>query len=442
MKKNIWYLLFLLLCFLLACLADAFYPIATQNESSEQRSELDFSCTSVVDATEDISEQKEATTVNYEYIKGIWVSQFDMQPVFVEKGVQREKESYTALVKTMLMNIKNDSFNTIFLQLRPNGDSMYESSVFPVSKYCSGAYGNSITYDAVEIFIEEAHALGISVQGWINPLRLMLINEIEAVDDSYLIKQWYKQQNGKVVTVGERLYLNPAYEEVRQLIIDGAAEILENYDIDGIHMDDYFYPTTEESFDAVAFSTSGIEELGDFRRNNINLLVKGLYEAVKESDNDAQYGIAPAGNLYSLREGYYADVSLWCAEKGYLDYIMPQLYFGFLNKSCPFDKVLADWVEIVTEPEVRLIVGLTAAKAVLAMSGEIDVFAGTEEGKNEWIENKDILYRSLLMIYEEENTNGYCFFCYQYLYNVLTGEPNALFSQEKENMRELLKYSN
>jgi len=443
LKKNCWYLIVLVICFILFTCVNACYLLVKENSESEisQCSDTE-SLGKEQSFISETSEIHERTTINYDYIKGIWVSQFDMSPIYCKNSVQRDKESYTSLVETMLNNIKKDSFNTIFLQLRPNGDSMYESNLFPVSRYVSGAYGNGISYDAVEIFIEKAHELGISVHGWINPLRLMSVNDIEVIGEDYLITKWFRQQNGRVVVVEDRLYLNPAYQDARQLIIDGAAEIMSRYDIDGIHMDDYFYPTKEEAFDRAEFASSEFGDLGDFRRNNINLLVKGLYEAVKAADSSAIYGIAPAGNLYSLKNYYYADAYKWCSESGYIDYIMPQLYFGFLNKSCPFDKVLTDWAEIVTEPSIRLIVGLTAAKAVLAVNGELDVFAGSEEGKNEWINNKDILYRSLLEIYSEEKADGYCFFCYQYLYDVITGEPNPAFSEERENIGELLEYNN
>jgi len=403
-------------------------------------------CTKAREGTEsDVSEapdysdaSSQPTAGEGEYIRGIWVSQFDMSPVYCENGRQRNKESYTALVRTMLSNIKKDKFNTVFLQLRPNGDSMYTSLIYPVSKYVSGAYGRGISYDAVGIFIKEAHALGIAVHGWINPLRLMTPAEIEAISDSFLIKQWYKEKSGKVVQVGDRLYLNPAYEEARNLIIDGVKEIMTRYEIDGIHMDDYFYPTTETFFDETEFKASGMKDLGEFRRNNINLLVKGLYEAVKSKNQNALYGIAPAGNIYSLKDTYYADVYRWCSEGGYIDYIMPQLYFGFLNKYCPFDKILQEWVNAVTNPEVRLIVGLTAAKAVQASSGAIDTFAGTEEGKYEWINHKDILYRSMALVKNEKKCSGYCFFSYQYFYNVLTGDPNPGFAQERQNLEGIL----
>ncbi len=438
LKKNTWHLIIIILCSALALLADILVPVSIPDTGTVNDFEIELSCTSI-DA---ISKNTGSEIINYDFIRGIWFSQFDMQPVFTEKGVQRNEQSYTDLVSKMLLNIKNNGFNTVFLQLRPNGDSMYASDIFPVSKYVSGSYGQELFYDAVGIFTDLAHKVGISVHGWINPLRLMKTNEIESIDDRFIIKQWYKQQNGRVIAVGDRLYLNPAYTEVRGLITDGVSEIMERYDMDGIHMDDYFYPTTDADFDAVEFASSGFDVLGDFRRDNINLLVKGIYQAVKTSNSDARYGIAPAGNLYSLREGYYADVNLWCSQKGYIDYIMPQLYFGFLNKSCPFDIILSDWVDAVTEPEVRLVIGLTAAKAVMAVSGEIDVYAGTEEGKNEWINNKDILRRSLIAIYEEKKASGYCIFCYHYLFDVLTGEVNPDFAQERKNIGKLFVNNN
>ncbi|MDD4163911.1 MAG: family 10 glycosylhydrolase [Eubacteriales bacterium] len=368
-----------------------------------------------------------------DYMKGIWISQYDMNALYVNNGVQREKSSYIALVRKMLQNIKHDGFNTVFLHMRPFGDSMYESQFFPVSLYVKGSSGTSISYDPIKIYIEEAKYAGISVHAWINPLRLQTVTEMNSVSDKYLTKQWYNAKNDRIVEVEGRLYLNPAYQEVIGLICNGAAEILDKYDVDGIHIDDYFYPTTSASFDSAAFAKSGYTSLSEFRENNINILVKSLYNTTHSTDKSAVFGVSPAGNLTYLRSTYFIDVAKWCSEDGFIDYILPQIYFGFLHGSCPFAETVDEWASLVTNPKVKYYVGLSGGNAFNAYNGVINAWAVTVEGKYEWINNKDVLKRSFEYIFESKWADGYCFFCYQYLYNPKTGEPTPNLAEEYSN---------
>ncbi|PKM63183.1 MAG: hypothetical protein CVU97_01685 [Firmicutes bacterium HGW-Firmicutes-21] len=374
-----------------------------------------------------------------DYMRGIWVSQFDMQSVYLDEGVQRSKSIYTALVKTIVENIKNDSYNTVFLQMRPYGDSFYESEYYPLSRFVAGSYGGSISYDPIEIFIAQANAAGLSVHGWINPLRLMLKEEIASVGNNFLIKQWYNAGNGKVVEVSGRLYLNPAYSDVRELITDGAAEIIKKYNVDGIHIDDYFYPTSAASFDSAAYASSGYTSLVAFRENNISLLVGELYSKTHKTDSAAIFGVSPAGNLATVRVNHYADVAKWCSQDGYLDYILPQIYFGFLHGSCPFAKTVDDWAAIVTNPNVKYYVGLSGGNAFGAYDGAVSTWAGTEEGKYEWINNKDVLKRSFEYIFNSGKVDGYVFFCYQYLYSPTSGTPVINLAEEYANYIAVVK---
>lgn len=352
------------------------------------------------------------------YLRGVWLSQFDMQPIYRDGKEQRRSEDYVNYITTLLAALEKDNFNTLFLQLRPNGDSLYPSEVYPLSKYVAGKYGGEITYDPVEILVTMAKERGFAVHGWLNPLRLMTETEVASVPPGYPVKDWYTAGTGQVKVWEGRLYLDPSYPEARELICKGAAEMLAKYDLDGIHMDDYFYPTKEESFDREEFLRSGYDTLGDFRRANINALVESLYHTAHSRGK--VYGVAPAGNLYSLREGYCADVAVWCKE-GWVDYLMPQLYFGFENKYCPFPQILADWAGLVEGSNVKLYAGLAASKAVLARQGETDVYAGTEAGKTEWIRHTDILKRSIECLYAESRAAGYCFFSLSYLYDRQTG---------------------
>lgn len=370
-------------------------------------------------------------------LKGIWVSQFDMHPIYRDGGKQRDKQDYESKIRTMISNIKRDGFNAIFLQLRPNGDSMYESEYYPTSKYISGIYGGNVEYDAVEIFLSLAKSEGFTVDAWINPFRLC--REDELINHGRgQIYEWYKEGLSKRIELGSDgiLYLDPSYEEATELIVNGAKEILEKYDFDGIHLDDYFYPTEFEFEDENEFIASEYSNKAEFRRANINRTVKALYEAVHLYDGK-RFGVAPAGNIYSLASGWYVDIYKWCSEDGFIDYVMPQLYYGFKNEYCPFEKVFSDWEKAMKNGNIKLYIGLSAAKCALGGEGVEDSYAG-EGGKYEWRDNKDILARSVEVIKASKRAEGFCIFAYSSLYDPLSGEDNPLTSEEKEAFCEVL----
>ncbi len=394
-----------------------------------------------IEESKDENPDPEVPKKREDYMRGMWVSQYDLQGVYVSDGNQRDIEQYKSMIDTVVSNIKKDGFNTVFLHIRPFGDSLYESELFPVSRYVSGAYGKGLDYDPIEIFVSKATKAGLEVHGWINPLRLMTPGEIKKIDDKYLIKQWYSTDTDRIVEVSGRLYLNPAYPEAIDLICDGAAEILDRYGLAGIHIDDYFYPTTDPSFDKSSFQDSSYSSLTEFRENNINLLVRTLYDRVHITDKNAVFGVSPAGNLSTVRSIHYADVRKWCSEKGYIDYIIPQIYFGFLHGVCPFAKTVDDWGAIVTEPSIKYYVGLSGGNAFAGYKGEISAWAVTEEGKNEWIKNKDVLKRSFEYIFAKDNIDGYVFFCYQYLYTPTTGAPAPNLRAEYDNFIKVIKAS-
>ncbi len=371
--------------------------------------------------------------------KALWLSQFDLQSIYTNGGQQRAEADFRTRMEKVLDNVKSDGYNTIILQVRPYADSMYPSEVYPPSRYTVGSYAAEFTYDPVAIIVELAHERELSVHGWINPMRGMTEAEIGQVDDRYLIKQWYKDATKKgdyIVFVNKNWYLNPAHPEVRKLICDGAAEILEKYDMDGIHMDDYFYPTTDASFDLKSYNAykqnGGTASQMDFRRENLNALVSELYATVKTHDLRALFGISPAGNINTVRDSHCADVDTWCGQPGYLDYICPQVYFGFEHGSWDFVKTCNIWQEIIKTDYVSMIVGMSFGKAV---SG-VDNYAGA--GKNEWSQHKDIMARSLEHTMTLEKCVGVTVFCYQHLYDVGSGTVLPASKAEHEAFNKLL----
>ena len=377
---------------------------------------------------------------NYDDVKAMWLSQYDLSAVYTCGGYQRSKSDFENKVKTILKNVSDIGINTVFVQVRPFADRFYPSEIYPVSSFVSGMYGRDMDYDPFAVILEEGHRLGLSVHAWINPLRAMTENEIERIPDSYLIRKWYDdaQTRGKnIVCVSGRWYLNPAVESVRRMVADGAAEIVRLYDVDGVHIDDYFYPTTDESFDSAVYfeykSQGGELELADYRRSNINLLVSELYRAVKSENESVLFGVSPAGVMKNNYNTLYADVATWCEREGYIDYLCPQLYFGFEHSTCAFDKLCKEFSEMIKVDGIKLIFGMSLGKA----KSEYDQYAG--DGKYEWRDNKDILYRQLLYTKTIDNCSGVSYFCYQYFFDPLTGNKINETKKETDKFLPVLK---
>lgn len=380
------------------------------------------------------------TALQYGNVKAMWLSQFDLMGIYRDGESQREQADFTNRMERVLDNVKAQGFNTVYLQVRPNGDSMYPSDYYPMSAYVTGVLGRDAQYDPVEIIVRLAHVRELSIHAWINPMRAMAEEDITLVDDSYTIRQWHNNPDtrGKYMKLsGGVWYLNPAYDEVRNLIVSGAREVLERYDFDGLHMDDYFYPTTETYFDTEAYgdylAAGGTLSLEDFRRNALSELVWDLHQVTQSSKPGRLFGVSPAGNLDTVYNKQYADVYLWCTEEGYIDYICPQVYFGLEHGKFDFVKVCRQYQDMIQTDTVDLIVGMTFGKA---MTGE-DPWAGT--GKNEWKDHKDVLARCLQTTLDLEGCRGVSVFSYQYFFDPVTGEEIPETVQERENFVPALK---
>ena len=371
------------------------------------------------------------------FSKALWISQFDLCDVYVSNGKQRDKGEFCELVGNMLDNCRSLGFDTVIVQARPNGDSIYPSKLFPASKYAVGKYGNEFSYDPFGLIVSLAKLRGLSVHAWINPLRLMTKSEAELLSgEEFSVIKWWESDDtrGKYVKqLDGRLYLDPAYPEVRELIAEGAAELLSLYRLDGIHMDDYFYPHgITEDFDKEAYASFSCDKkLSDWRRDNISELVGLIYKKVKSTDENALFGISPGGNLDTVFNTDYADVYRWCKEDGYIDYICPQIYFGLRHETYAFGAVFERWERIVKDTDVSFFVGITFGKAESASLGKEDKYAGT--GKNEWINSKRVLADCLEILKGNEALDGIAVFCYQYFFDPVSGEKNENTKEELQN---------
>ena len=332
--------------------------------------------------------------LNYTNQIGLWLPYMG----FADYMQGKTEEEYRGEIKKRLESAAEQGINTVYFHVHPNGDAYYKSEIFPRGIYWDG------DYDPLEIMLEEAHAMGISVHGWLNPLRMQTPEQMKAAPDDFIVRKWTESpDNTNVRIVGDRWYLVPAYDEVTELISSAADELLNNYSIDGIHIDDYFYPTADTEFDREAFEASGSADLAEWRRENVTRFVKALYDTVKKHGSRFKFGISPQGNIDADMNSQYADVILWAGEKGYADYIVPQIYYGFKNATQPFEPTLRRWEELVGDSGVSLIIGLAGYKV-----GKTDKWAGAG-GENEWIESPDVIERQIALV-NSSTADGYALY--------------------------------
>lgn len=292
--------------------------------------------------------------------RAMWISYLEWQSVDFSS-----EEAFRREAGEMLDNCVSLGLNTVIAQVRPFADALYQSELFPWSHLCTGTQGGDPGYDPLAILVELAHARGLRLEAWLNPYRVRL-NEanpagaLAANNPALLYPEWAKQAEGG-------LYFDPANPEVQRYIVQGVEEILQNYAVDGIHFDDYFYPTTDPAFDAAEYAAAGSGlALDAWRRENVNALVRAVYDAVKAQKPSAVFGISPQGNPDNNYNGQYSDVGLWMRESGYLDYVLPQLYWGYGyttgggSTRYAFENISAEWAGMERAPSVALYLGLGA----------------------------------------------------------------------------------
>lgn len=335
--------------------------------------------------------------------RAIFISYIEYQDYL--KG--KNKQDITNEITKMIDNIKKYKFNMLILHVSPFSDAIYESKIFPSSSSIVNKEGEKLPIDVLSYFIEVAHKNNIELHAWINPYRISNSTDVTKLSSTNPAYKWLNTNNVKVIE-NKGIYYNPASSEVHDLIISGIEEIVKNYDVDGIHLDDYFYPDTTIDLENYQPFENTIS-LTDYRLSNTNKLVKDIYDKIKSINNKVLFGISPEGNIENNYNNNYADVKKWISEKGYIDYIMPQLYYGFLNESKPFLKTLNEWYDLV-KIDIAFIPALALYK-----SGTIDEYA--KSGKYEWIENNDIIVREIKSLKSLKKYDGYSLFRYSNLIN-------------------------
>ena len=311
------------------------------------------------------------------YFNGIWVA--TLLNIYYPNKPTTDSEVLKNEAIKILDDVKYMGFDAVFLQVRPAGDALYKSKYYPWSKYLTGSQGLAPDddFDPLKFWVEEAHKRGLEFHAWINPYRVTKKtfsdpkHDFASLDTSNIA---LKNPSWIVKHSDGNLYLNPGIPEVRQFIYDGVKEIIDNYDIDGIHMDDYFYP--DKKFDDKETFTKyakGKIDINDWRRENVNKLVVELSKTIKKTSKDIRFGISPFGiwanktsnALGSDTKGnqsyydHFADSRKWVKE-GIIDYIVPQLYWNIGYAIADYSKLLTWWQDVVKGTGVDLYIGQAA----------------------------------------------------------------------------------
>ena len=326
-------------------------------------------------------------------MRGVWVTYMDL-------SMENESSQSAAAFREKFAHIAkvcaDSGFNTLIVQVRPFCDALYPSEYFPASHILTGMQGDAPEYDALQIICETCRTFGLKLHAWINPYRIKISQTpAQLADDNPFVtrpEMCLETESGVI--------LNPADADARELIENGVREILENYDVDGIQFDDYFYPSDIGDADSELYEAQAEDRMSlqKWRMCNINILLAEVEMLVHKIKPDAVFGISPQGNRKN-NEQLCADVESWCCVRGYADYICPQIYFSLDNPKLGFEDALADWAELERTRNLILYVGLAGYKA------------GTDADEGTWLDRDDILLEEYNIL-KKNHIDGFMLYSY------------------------------
>ncbi|WKK64955.1 glycoside hydrolase family 10 protein [Lutimonas zeaxanthinifaciens] len=292
--------------------------------------------------------------------RGVWVATVGNIDWPSNRNLTSEQQKNEII--NLLDLFKKLNFNAIIFQIRPSADAFYNSKYEPWSYYLNGENNKPPNpyYDPLAFIIEEAHKRGMEFHAWLNPYRAV-VNYQEYRSNpfplTYEKPEWF-------INYGKNKYFDPGIPEVRTYTTGIVTDIVQNYDIDAIHFDDYFYPYKihDQVFDdARSFASHGgnffPENRDDWRRENVNYIIRDLYHTIKDLKPWVQFGISPFGvwrNQEDDQRGsetlagqtnyddLFADILYWM-KNGWVDYILPQAYWHIGHEKVSYDKVINWW---------------------------------------------------------------------------------------------------
>ncbi|MBO2945135.1 family 10 glycosylhydrolase [Paenibacillus sp. F411] len=305
-------------------------------------------------------------------LRGAWVSSiYNLDWPATKTTAAQQQQDFIQ----MLDKLQAAGFNAVFVQLRPAGDALYSSALVPWSKALTGTQGKDPGYDPAAFMIQETQKRGMEFHAWFNPFRAhtelstsgLAANHIAVAHPDWILK------------VNSQLMIDPGNPAARQHIIDTIIEVVDGYDVDGIHLDDYFYPSNTsipDSSSYALYNTGSYRTVADWRRGNVNTFIEELGESIKRVKPQVYYGVSPFGvwrNDTADRTGsptkagvtaydsMYADTRTWI-QNGWIDYIAPQIYWSMNYTAADYDKLVDWWVKEVSGTGVDLLIGHAAYK--------------------------------------------------------------------------------
>ena len=324
--------------------------------------------------------------------RGVW-----MPTVFNSYYKNLSVEQLKDTLVHQLDAYKEMGFNTIIYQVRPEGDAFYASQLEPWSRFLTGTQGQAPEgdFDPMAFLIEQCHQRCMEFHAWINPYRVNTNKKNKLAENNR-----YYQGRYLYVSYGNQLLFNPGFPQNRQFIVDVVKDIVTRYDIDALHMDDYFYPyplkglkfqdtDTYKRF-AKADGFDQLNQLAEWRRNNVNTLVKMLSDTIKATKPWVRFGISPFGiyrnkkqdeggsetNGLSNYDDLYADTQLWINE-GWIDYVIPQLYWEIGHPAANYTTLLYWWREN-KGAKTQLYIGQSIDRSVGQIKKKLDLTLGDE----------------------------------------------------------------
>lgn len=355
-----------------------------------------------------------------EETRAIFVSYIELNKYIKGNDYEISKRNIRKIIK----NIKRLKCNTIILQVRSASDAIYKSNIYPMSLNIVNTEYDDY-YDVLDYFIKESHKSNVKVIAWINPYRIRTTCDKTTITEK---NPAYKYLDTDIVYINNGIYYNPSKQETEDLIVKGVEELL-NYDVDGILFDDYFYPDNnidKKDYEEYIKNNEFIEEK-NYRLNIVNKMIKRVYKTCK--NKNIKFGISPDGNIDNNYNKNYADVKSWLKSNEYIDFIMPQIYYGFYNSTRDYIKVTKEWENLIENKDIELYIALAFYKV-----GMEDKYA--KSGFNEWIDNDNIIMREILLSRNLKNYKGFSLFRYENIFNEEIYTKTSI--KEIENLKKIL----
>lgn len=320
--------------------------------------------------------------VEKRHVRGLWVSTTinldwpSIETRNITDDSLRIEKSKEELIKILDQSVQMN-MNTVFFQVSPEGDALYPSNIVPWSRYLTGTFGKDPGFDPLAFAIDEAHKRNLELHAWFNPYRISMNTKAETIESLNVDKSIYKEEPTWIRTAKSRFVVDPGIPAAREWVKKRVMEVVNNYDIGGIHFDDYFYYEDymgqlddEATFNE--YNKGKFSNIGDWRRNNTYLLIKDIGKAIEEVKPWVKFGVSPTAVWANKKDGHpegsntnaglpnydksFADTKKWVEEE-IIDYIAPQVYFTFGNPHVPYGEISEWWTKVVEGKNVHLYIG-------------------------------------------------------------------------------------